>query len=157
MAAAGHGRPRSSARTARSTSPSCPPGPPLGLGGLPFESVELELAEGSLLALYTDGLHRAADRDIGRAGSPPAGSACAGARTQALQDDRCEAVVEALLTGPPADDVALLLARTRALDAEQVASWELPTDPAVVADAREPGRHGSCAEWGLDELRSPRS
>src|SRR6185312_13044702 len=41
-----------------------PTGPPLGLGGLPFESVEVELAEGSLLALYTDGLVEAADRDI---------------------------------------------------------------------------------------------
>ncbi|WP_449350025.1 PP2C family protein-serine/threonine phosphatase [Streptomyces shaanxiensis] len=41
-----------------------PAGPPLGVGGLPFESVEVELAEGSVLALYTDGLVEAADRDI---------------------------------------------------------------------------------------------
>src|SRR5690606_2703421 len=27
--------------------PDVPPGPPLGLGGLPFETTELELAEGS--------------------------------------------------------------------------------------------------------------
>ena len=33
-----------------------PAGPPLGLGGLPFEAAEIELPEGSLLALYTDGL-----------------------------------------------------------------------------------------------------
>ena len=30
-------------------------GPPLGLGGLPFESIEIELPAGSILALYTDG------------------------------------------------------------------------------------------------------
>ncbi|MFE0422561.1 SpoIIE family protein phosphatase [Streptomyces sp. NPDC058953] len=33
-----------------------PPGLPLGVGGEPFEEVEVELPEGALLALYTDGL-----------------------------------------------------------------------------------------------------
>ncbi|MGW1974973.1 SpoIIE family protein phosphatase [Streptomyces sp. NPDC001889] len=33
-----------------------PPGMPLGVGGEPFEEVEVELPEGALLALYTDGL-----------------------------------------------------------------------------------------------------
>lgn len=41
-----------------------PTGPPLGLGGLPFECVETELPEGSLLALYTDGLIEARGRDV---------------------------------------------------------------------------------------------
>lgn len=40
-----------------------PSGPPLGVGGLPFESAELELREGSVLALYTDGLVESRDRD----------------------------------------------------------------------------------------------
>lgn len=31
-------------------------GPPLGLGGLPFESTELDLPDGSMIALFTDGL-----------------------------------------------------------------------------------------------------
>src|SRR5882757_451242 len=33
-----------------------PAGPPLGLGGLPFETMAVELPEGSQLVLYTDGL-----------------------------------------------------------------------------------------------------
>ncbi|MFD0502195.1 PP2C family protein-serine/threonine phosphatase [Streptomyces chiangmaiensis] len=33
-----------------------PAGPPLGVGGLPFETADVHLPEGSLLALYTDGL-----------------------------------------------------------------------------------------------------
>ncbi|MCF1600450.1 SpoIIE family protein phosphatase, partial [Streptomyces muensis] len=41
-----------------------PAGPPLGLGGLPFESAEIDLPEGSLLALYTNGLIKSPDRDI---------------------------------------------------------------------------------------------
>ncbi|MXM68270.1 SpoIIE family protein phosphatase [Streptomyces sp. HUCO-GS316] len=32
------------------------PGPPLGVGGVPFEAVDFTLPEGSLLVLYTDGL-----------------------------------------------------------------------------------------------------
>jgi hypothetical protein len=45
-----------------------PAGPPLGLGGLPFEAAEIDLAEGSLLALYTDGLVESRDRDIDEGG-----------------------------------------------------------------------------------------
>ncbi|MET8629709.1 PAS domain-containing protein [Kitasatospora sp. NPDC004669] len=52
---------------------------------------------------------------------------------------------------PPRDDIALLLARTRALPAESTASWELPADPAAVADAREKAAR-QLAVWGLDEL-----
>jgi hypothetical protein len=44
-----------------------PAGPPLGLGGLPFETFETDLPEGSLLALYTDGLLAARDHDIDEA------------------------------------------------------------------------------------------
>ena len=54
------------ARTARPQPIELPAGPPLGVGGLPFESAELELPEGSVLALYTDGLIETRERDVGR-------------------------------------------------------------------------------------------
>ncbi|MER6629583.1 SpoIIE family protein phosphatase [Streptomyces sp. NPDC000987] len=125
-----------------------PSGPPLGLGGMPFEMVELELAEGSQLVLYTDGLveDRVHDIDIvlqrlrevlavpGRA-----------------PEDTCEAVLDALLPVRPSDDVALLVARTRALGPEQVAQWDLPCDPAVVARTRAAVIR-QLAVWGLDDL-----
>src|SRR5205085_10940661 len=41
-----------------------PAGPPLGLGGLPFESSEIDLPTGSVLALYTDGLIESRYHDI---------------------------------------------------------------------------------------------
>jgi PAS domain S-box-containing protein len=47
---------------------------------------------------------------------------------------------ECLATGNAvlcADDIALLIARTRTLDARHVASWDLPADPAIVAQARK--------------------
>ena len=126
-----------------------PAGPPLGVGGLPFENFETTLPEGSLLALYTDGLieSRGGDIDAGLAAlreqlSQPADSL----------EDLCDAVLGALLPPTPADDVALLIARTRVLDRGHVASWEFPADPVVVKEARE-AVAAQLTEWGLDEAR----
>ncbi|WP_414503900.1 SpoIIE family protein phosphatase [Streptomyces sp. NEAU-L66] len=128
--------------------PELPAGPPLGLGALPFEAVELEPAEGSLIALYTNGLIETRDRDI-EVGLSRLSEALA-VPGETLKDIGAH-VVKALLTGPPSDDAALLLARTHALDDRQVASWELTCDPAEVATAR--GLAGrQLAEWGMDDL-----
>ncbi|KUO15400.1 sodium/proline symporter PutP [Streptomyces dysideae] len=125
-----------------------PAGPPLGLGYLPFESVELELAEGSLIALYTDGLIETFDRDIDVGLSRLRETLMMPGTT--LEEIGRKAV-DALLTGPPSDDVALLLARTHVLAPERVVSWDLPSDPAAVGHARTlAGRQ--LAEWGMDEL-----
>lgn len=128
--------------------PDLPEGPPLGLGGLPFESAELELAEGSLLALYTDGLveARGLDLDLGLARLREALSGPGGS----LQET-CTAVQEALLPDHPPDDVALLLARTRVLAPEQVASWELPAEPSAASRARDL-TEATLTGWGLEEL-----
>ncbi|MGW7250087.1 SpoIIE family protein phosphatase [Streptomyces decoyicus] len=128
--------------------PDVPAGPPLGLGTLPFESVELELAEGSLIALYTNGLIETCDRDIGVGLSRLSGALAVPGRTLKEVGGN---VVKALMTGPPSDDAALLLARTHALDAHQVASWDLAADPAVVGSARALAGQ-QLSEWGLDEL-----
>ncbi|WP_330460739.1 SpoIIE family protein phosphatase [Streptomyces sp. NBC_00820] len=125
-----------------------PTGPPLGLGGLPFESVEMELPEGSLLALYTDGLIEARDHDVD-AGLRALRTALADAVPSL--ETTCDIVLKALLDGRPADDVALLVARTRALDSRHIAEWELPADPAVVAEARSLTA-AQLHAWNLDEL-----
>jgi anti-sigma regulatory factor (Ser/Thr protein kinase) len=39
--------------------------------------------------------------------------------------------------GGAADDVALLLARTQGLPAEQVTTWDIPADPSLVAPIRK--------------------
>nr|WP_234425850.1 SpoIIE family protein phosphatase [Streptomyces kebangsaanensis] len=125
-----------------------PPGPPLGLGGMPFETVELELAEGSQLVLYTDGLieKRSQDVDVGLDALRTV-LACAGR----APEDTCEAVLDALLPARPGDDVALLVARINALGPEQVAQWDLPSDPTVVSGSRA-AVTAQLAAWGLDDL-----
>ncbi|KPC59189.1 SpoIIE family protein phosphatase [Streptomyces chattanoogensis] len=129
--------------------PDLPAGPPLGLGGLPFESLEIELPEGSLLALFTDGLVEGRDRDI-EAGLGTLGRVLADHRRPL--DELCDrAVAELLPTGTAADDSALLLVRTRELDAAQVVAWELPAEPEAVGRARELAT-GQLRDWGLEEL-----
>ncbi|MFJ4840593.1 SpoIIE family protein phosphatase [Streptomyces sp. NPDC088746] len=125
-----------------------PIGPPLGLGGLPFETAQLELPEGSLLALFTDGLVESSDRDLnlglakllavlGRAGSS--------------LEDVCDQLVDALLPRRPADDVALLLVRTRALNTDHVSTLEVPSSPSAVSLARAYATD-QLAAWNLDDL-----
>ncbi|MFG3661802.1 SpoIIE family protein phosphatase [Streptomyces sp. NPDC047706] len=150
MAAAGHPAPAVIGADGKVVFMDLPQGPPLGVGGPPFESVEVTLAEGSTLVLHTDGLLASGDEawaiDVGRDRLRAALE-----RPAPSLEQRCRAVVDALVPARPYDDVALLLARTRLLGAGQVASWELPVDPAVVADARRTACR-QLSEWGLDEL-----
>ncbi|GAB2575874.1 SpoIIE family protein phosphatase [Streptomyces capparidis] len=122
------------------------PGPPLGVGSLPFESSCRILPEGSVLALYTDGLVEARDGDI-EAGM--AALARALATAPGSLELACDTVLKSLLPERPTDDVALLIARTRALHTNQVVSWDLSTDPAVVAEARTRAS-AQLAEWDLE-------
>ncbi|MFF3849000.1 SpoIIE family protein phosphatase [Streptomyces sp. NPDC002328] len=123
------------------------PGPPLGVGGLPFEATELELPEGAVVALYTDGLVEDRDRDLDRATAELCSALTAPAATL---DALCDTVLKAVLPEEPSDDVALLLARTRALGADQIATWDVPPDPAEVAATRQAASEQLTA-WGLEE------
>ncbi|MCF1595500.1 SpoIIE family protein phosphatase [Streptomyces muensis] len=125
-----------------------PAGPPLGVGGLPFETAELELAEGSLIALYSDGLLVAGHRDIDQ-GLALLRTTLAGPFHSL--EDTCKAVEDAMLPDRSADDVTLLLGRTRVLAAQNVATWQLPAEPTAAGRARTLVRD-RLAEWGLEEL-----
>ncbi|WP_435859320.1 SpoIIE family protein phosphatase [Streptomyces neyagawaensis] len=142
MATAGHPAPALVAPDGTVTRPALPEGPPLGVDGQPFEAVELELPEGTVIALHTDGLLAEATPD----------ALCrALARPEPSLDRRAQRVLDALAPARPIDDVALLLARTRRLPAHRVASWEIPADPALVAEARKTTAR-QLGVWGLDEL-----
>jgi serine phosphatase RsbU (regulator of sigma subunit)/PAS domain-containing protein/anti-sigma regulatory factor (Ser/Thr protein kinase) len=149
MARAGHPPPAVAGPDGEVVFPHVPAGPPLGLGGLPFETAEVELAEGSRLVLYTDGLVESRERDID-VGLEALRRALAAAGDEPV-DDICRSVLETLLPAGQNDDVALIVARTRALGAQDVAEWEVPSDPAAVGVVRAQVSR-RLAEWGLDEL-----
>ncbi|WP_437042048.1 SpoIIE family protein phosphatase [Streptomyces sp. enrichment culture] len=123
-------------------------GPPLGVGGLPFEATALELPEGAVVALYTDGLVGHRDRDVDQATDELCRALTAPA---ASLDALCDTVLKAVMPEDPGDDVALLLARTRALGEDQVATWDVPPDPGHVAVTRQAAME-RLAAWGLDEI-----
>ncbi|SDL92987.1 SpoIIE family protein phosphatase [Streptomyces wuyuanensis] len=155
-----------------------PPGMPLGVGGEPFEEVQVELPEGALLALYTDGLVESRDHPLdeglsafrralteparsvpeprsphGPAGGPGGGTPDAlegGSRSRSLEDV-CDHVLATLDTRHGEDDIALLMARIQGLASEAVGDWRLPREPRSVGRARELAR-AQLSAWDLDPL-----
>ncbi|MET9957735.1 SpoIIE family protein phosphatase [Streptomyces sp. NPDC006326] len=125
-----------------------PPGMPLGVGGEPFEEVDVELPEGSLLALYTDGLVESREH--------PLEEGLRGLR-EALADpvrpleDVCDHVLNTLDTRHGEDDIALLMARVQGLPVDAVGDWQLPREARSVGRARELAR-AKLPAWGLEGL-----
>ena len=147
MASAGHPLPLIIAPDGTRTPVPLQPGPPLGIGGLPFEVAEVQLPEGSLLALYTDGLVESREQDVDQGIerlfqvlNQPAASL----------DALCGTAIDAVLPRRRADDAALLLARTRALAPDHVADLAIEPDPERVAHARRFALDQVDA-WGLPE------
>ncbi|MDI3385057.1 SpoIIE family protein phosphatase [Streptomyces sp. B-S-A8] len=130
--------------------PDVPVSPPLGLSaGLPIETATLRLPAGSRLVLFTDGLVERRDRDIDT-GLGLLSDALAG-HPGRDPEATCTAVVDALRPEHPLDDIALLVARTRLLDPDQVFVREVPDDPAAVPPVRADVIERLEA-WGLGEI-----
>jgi PAS domain S-box-containing protein len=146
--------------------PDADPNSPLGAATPPFDTVEVQLPEGSLLVLYTDGLVESATLDIddGMARLAQALSAAAkappgtprghpGHVTADRLESLCDSLTAALLPRRQgtADDAALLVVRTRALPREDMASWPLPEHPRAAGEARQHVR-AQLSAWNLDDL-----
>ena len=113
---------------------------PPGLGGMPFETVELELAEGSQLVLYTDGLVEDRHRDIDTGPDQlRTVLACAGRpwRTPARRSST------PCCPPHPSDDVVLLVAQL-------TARW----GPATPPTARSSGPNSHCSDDSRPTLAS---
>jgi PAS domain S-box-containing protein len=96
-----------------------PSGPPLGVGGLPFESATIELPEDSTLVLFTDGLVESRKRDID-IGLRTLLDRLSGQGSRSLEET-CDAVVGGLVTNAiryGAFPVRLRLIRERGLIVE---------------------------------------
>ncbi|MGW3046228.1 SpoIIE family protein phosphatase [Kitasatospora sp. NPDC001159] len=137
-----------------------PSNPALGLAdGLPFETADVTLPEGSLLALYTAALLTPDQPPLPPSEQRRANGSRQGARERLLRalahsgcspEVACRTVTTELLSDHPADDVALLVARTHTLAAEHVAEWQVSDDPALLAEVRAKAA-ARVAEWGLVE------
>ncbi|MER6082603.1 SpoIIE family protein phosphatase [Streptomyces sp. NPDC001833] len=132
--------------------PDVPSNPPLGVAQPPFETLQFELSDESLLVLYTDGLVESAQREVDQG--------MAELKERLRTADRadlellCDALTASLLPGEPhtaSDDAALLIVRVHALAAERMASWQLPEDPRAAGEARVHIRN-QLELWNLDDL-----
>ncbi|GAA3485531.1 SpoIIE family protein phosphatase [Streptomyces yanii] len=127
------------------------PGPPLGVGGLPFEPVELAMEPGALLAFCTGKLLA-----HGVDGTEERLRQLREQVEAAVQEDRSptetgRTVLRHLLPEAPDHDVALLTARLHALPPDSTAIWKLPPDPQAVGRAREMVT-AQLSAWQLEEL-----
>lgn len=125
-----------------------PPGLPLGIGGESFETRQTRLADDCTLVLLTDGLVESRDRDI------DAGIAALRATLEGPRrglEEICDVAIEALRPNHDRDDIALLLARVRALAADSIAALTLPPEAASARRARGLVRD-ALAAWSLPGL-----
>jgi anti-sigma regulatory factor (Ser/Thr protein kinase) len=125
-----------------------PPGLPLGVGGEPFEEVTVDLPDGALLGLYTDGLVESRKHQL-EEGLEAFRHALSGP-LHGLEDV-CDHILTALDPHHGEDDIALLMARVHALPQGSVGDWVLPSEPTSVSRARELAC-GWLAAHGLDDL-----
>ncbi len=132
-----------------------PTGAPIGVGGVPFESVRVRVAPGDRLVMCTDGLVEVRGEDIGVGLATLCESA---AHPAASMDAACDTIIRALAVtfskagrGGRKDDVALLMARLGGIEPEDVAQWRIALDPVEVGRARAVVRE-QLHVWGLDSL-----
>ncbi|WP_084961037.1 ATP-binding SpoIIE family protein phosphatase [Thermoactinospora rubra] len=123
-------------------------GLPIGVGRPPIATTEIAAPDGSLLALFTDGLVERRGLDIEH-------------RLEQLRDTigatggSLEALADALLEGaaadPRRDDVTLLLTRFEGIPSDRVASWFLEPHTRAPGQVRRLLRR-TLHEWGLADL-----
>ena len=129
-----------------------PPGAPIGVGGVPFEAVELPAPAGATLLLYTDGLVESRSRDVWggiellRERLHDAAAVVSPPPLEPL----CDEVLEILGPGDRDDDIALLAARFDGISPSDVAYWFLEPQAQTAGRARRLVRQ-ALRRWDLEE------
>lgn len=126
------------------------PGPALGAGGTPFETVELTLEPTSVLVFYGDALLDGNPQGAGATMDRLRESVARHCRSDLPLADACRRVVQDMVPDRDADDVILLLARTRSVPASDTAEWTFPADASSVPEIRK-AVTDRLAAWSLDE------
>ncbi|MFB7663132.1 SpoIIE family protein phosphatase [Kitasatospora sp. NPDC056138] len=126
-----------------------PPAAPLGVGGVPFESVHFTLPEDGILVLYTDGLVERRDQDLDE-GLELLRRTVADRRPTLEQT--CDAALTALTSDTvQGDDIAVIMAHARPVGSDQLAVLPLAGDPSMAGHARRFVRR-TLRSWGLTML-----
>lgn len=121
-----------------------PAGAPIGVGGVPFEPMEVKTCDGDLLVLCTDGLVEMRGQDIGSG----LAALCDFAAPDVTPDELCEILMRTLHTQDREDDVALLIARLHGIPSTDVAQWLLRPQASTPGLVRRLVRR-TLADWGL--------
>jgi serine phosphatase RsbU (regulator of sigma subunit) len=144
-ATAGHIPPVMVSAEGRAELLDLPPGAPIGMGGVSFESVEFDAPAGSVLVACTDGLVEVRGSSLSQGLAALCGSI---GDPAAPLDEQCESLLQAFNIADREDDVALLMARLCGIPARDVAHWILEANHETPARARRLVRI-ALAHWGL--------
>ncbi|MGW2400270.1 SpoIIE family protein phosphatase [Kitasatospora sp. NPDC001664] len=125
-----------------------PAGAPIGVGGVPFVAKRIDVSDGSMLVLCTDGLVEVRGGDIGAGLAALCGNLIDPKQTP---EEACDVVLERLHSEDRQDDIALLVARFDGVAPTEVATWELNVGEAEVRRARRLVRE-QLAAWHLEGL-----
>ncbi|MEU8781453.1 ATP-binding SpoIIE family protein phosphatase [Streptomyces sp. NPDC048637] len=130
-----------------------PPGAPIGVGGIPFETVEMPAPTGATLLLYTDGLVETRNMDVWTGVELLRARLEAAAATLASPplDILCDAVLTLRDLDARGDDVALIAARFDGFPPRNVAYWFLSPQPQTAGRARQLTRR-ALHRWGLGSM-----
>jgi serine phosphatase RsbU (regulator of sigma subunit)/anti-sigma regulatory factor (Ser/Thr protein kinase) len=126
------------------------PAPPLGVGTGPIPSRTLDIEDGSLLVLYTDGLVEKRTRDIDE-GLALLREIFGPGSTDRPLEDLCKATLAGVYADHQRDDIAVLIARLRRIPADRHVTWKLPAELTSARRARVLIRR-PLRRWGLAEL-----
>ncbi|MFD0275002.1 SpoIIE family protein phosphatase [Kitasatospora sp. NPDC127111] len=125
-----------------------PAGAPIGVGGVPFVAKTIDVSDGSMLVLCTDGLVEVRGGDIGAGLAALCGNLI---DPRQSPEQACDVVLERLHSDDRKDDVALLVARFDGVAPTEVATWNLTVDQREVRRARALVRE-QLAAWHLEGL-----
>jgi serine phosphatase RsbU (regulator of sigma subunit)/anti-sigma regulatory factor (Ser/Thr protein kinase) len=126
------------------------PAPPLGIGASPIGSRTLQIEDGSLLVMYTDGLVEKRTEDIDQGLARLQKLFGPQSPTEPLED-LCKLALAGVYDDHQRDDIAILMARLRRISSDRHVTWSLAPKLTAARRARSlimrPLRH-----WGLSEL-----
>ncbi|MFJ8431759.1 SpoIIE family protein phosphatase [Kitasatospora sp. NPDC094019] len=125
-----------------------PAGAPIGVGGVPFVAKTIDVSDGSMLVLCTDGLVEVRGGDIGAGLAALCGNLI---DPRQSPEEACDVVLDRLHSDDRKDDVALLVARFDGVAPSEVATWDLTVDQREVGRARALVRE-QLAAWHLESI-----